>query len=86
MDEYIFLGVSSEARRVLSSLVPVLHPQSSSLHIPVLDEKEMRRIVAKVLDQEEEEVEEEDVEGEGERNLSTVKPSGMFGVKKPAQD
>lgn len=72
--------VSRTAKLVLSSLTPLVHPQCPSLEISVMDETEMRRIVAKVLiDQEEKE--ERHQEKEQETKLNSAESTGFFGSK-----
>ena len=45
-------GIVCVARRELALLNTIIHPQCPSLHIPVLEEKEMRKVVVKLLEDE----------------------------------
>jgi len=71
-------GVAESATRVMSQLTPLLHPSSPSLYVPVIQENEMRRLVAKLLVNDEEEEEESLAEGENmevdHNTVSTTEP------------
>ena len=63
------LGIVCVARRELGLLNPLIHPQCPSLSIPLLEEKEMRKVVLKLLEDqaEDDERDEENLENRRSR-------------------
>ena len=63
------LGIVCAARRELGLLNTLIHPQCPSLSIPLLEEKEMRRVVLKLL---EDQAEDDERDEENLENKSRV--------------
>jgi len=71
--------VRKSAKRALASLTPLIHPHCPSMHVPIVSEDDMRKVVAKVLQDQDKKDQMKVAELEAESEPTIFKNSNLSG-------